>query len=121
MAKLRQLEWDKPHGIVSGLPGAFYEQGGILFNAQGVETPTSETQPIIDEPEPEPGDDSEVRPAIVASDPDEQIEPAAADAAAGDKFESMSTKNLKVMIESFGGVWKDRKSALEYLKGKSDA
>lgn len=99
-----KLDWDAPYGEVHGLPGARYEQNGMLFNAHG--------DPAVilpdDPPEHDANDDgSEVKPAEVQDSP------------SGDDPMTMPFKHLKALVESYGGTCKSRADAIAFLKGKS--
>lgn len=103
------LDFSKPYGEVHGLPGAFYEQSGAYYKADGA--PAIHIQEYIEEL---PVIDDSVPPPVCCYE-----QPTApAEVAHDDSINGMPNKHLKALIESYGGEWTGRKAALEFMKGK---
>lgn len=117
-AALRQLDRARPYATVYGLPGASYEQDQdgkpVLFNMAGLEVLPESTAPVNHEPEAVEEDrDEDIKPATVTVSPEAPV------AEKGVNYDKMSNKQLKVILETFGGEWENRDSALLYLRGKT--
>lgn len=60
---MARIDWDRPYGTICGnvgIPGAKYDQDGMLFNAKGESLPEPEDGPGQEPglgPEPEPEDE----------------------------------------------------------------
>jgi hypothetical protein len=83
------LDRSEPYGQVFGISGVAFEQNGRHFRIDGT--------PIGDHP-PEPE------------------KPAASDA---DELDGRSSKVLQTMVEQYGGKWRNREHALEFLRGRA--
>lgn len=104
------LDFSIPYAEVHGLPGAVFEQNGSYFKRDGsIATSVSE---YIEEVVAE---DDSIPPPIACYE--QQTSPAAK-SSHDDSISGMPDKHLKVLIESFGGEWVNRKKALEFMKGK---
>ena len=107
---LRILDKNKPYAEIHGLPGAMYEQNGIMF--KGDLTEALSTEPFLEEALP-PEDISE--PPVVFCI-EQKTEPH--DFSDGKTIFDMHWKPLKLLVESYGGEWTNRASAIEFLKGR---
>lgn len=102
------LDLSKPYSEVHGLPGAAYEQNGIVYNGAGKVASPQEYE------EDESVVDDSIPPAVCCYE-----QPTAPNETShDDSIQGMPTKHLKALVESFGGEWTGRKAALEFMKGK---
>lgn len=98
----RKLDKKRPYAEVYGLPGAAFQQDGILFTAGGLEAQVDDLTPIVDqEPVPmtaEEEEDPNIGPAIVQGG--EWVDPAkareAAEAAQIDEIDALIATGTSV-------------------------
>lgn len=83
-----RLDFNRPHAELYGVPGATFEQNGRYFRSNG--------EPVDAEPE--------------AAGPEAE-QPAANSKSLGD----LPDRQLKVLVEQFGGEWTSRPQALQFL------
>lgn len=83
-----RLDFSQPHAEVYGVPGTAFEQNGRYFRPNG--------DPVVADTEAEPAPVAESESKSVADLPDKQ---------------------LKVLVEQFGGEWQGRARALAFLEG----
>lgn len=109
---MQMLDWTRSYAVISGLPGAAYEQDGRKFKTNGMEVLPSDLEPI---PDPEEVDDGpEINPPSVSC-----IEIHTPESNGADKpLAEMDWKHLKVLVESFGGEYKNKEQAVGFLSGK---
>lgn len=92
-----RLDLTRPYAEVIGLPGVCYEQDGHCFNRVGNEVDQC-GRPVL-APEPSHAE------AVLAE--------------VGERpYEAMHWKQLKVLVETFGGVWTDKEGAIRFLRGQ---
>jgi hypothetical protein len=107
-SQARKLDQTKPYAIVCGLPGAHYQQDGVLFTVSGEE---SQGTTPLKEPDIEPPEDPNDIPRCIMAEsppaPAETLEPG-----------KMHWKHARAMVETYGGTWTNMKDAMEFLKGK---
>lgn len=108
---VRQLDRSRPHGVITGLLGARFEQDNILFNSAGTEvSPDQVHEDMIEEPQPKEEEaQADIKPATIA---EPSPEPEAK------SFEEMHWKQLKVMVETYGGEFTNKEEAIKFLSGK---
>lgn len=112
------LDRSRPVGHVIGLTGAVYEQDGRLFNPKGEEV-DRDGHPI----EPLPAESSSIPPAALAKPSLPEVasfmpaETPAALVATG--LAGLHWRELKALVESYGGTWTNKKEALTFLEGRS--
>lgn len=107
--KPRQLDKSRPYAEIFGIVGASFEQDGILFTSAGQEA--KNTYEVKDEEEPDNDvDDAEIRSETIVS------EPAPAEDASVDTFESMHDRHLKALVEGYGGTFESRDGAMQFLR-----
>ncbi len=102
------LDKNRPYAEVHGMLGVAYEQDGLTFNRAGIQSVASE---YVEEVRP-PEDKS------VTHFMEEQASPPQDETAGGTSIETMHWRHLKTLVESYGGEWKNRQNAIEFLKGK---
>lgn len=83
-----KLDRSRPYGTVYGGAGVAYEQDGLQFNSLG---DLVGELPVADQPEHK--------------------------APSASSLARMSAGQLKIMVESFGGEYSNRKQAISFLKG----
>ena len=102
------LDRSKPYAEVSGLPGASYEQNGILFTSDGMPSlhlnPYTEDAPEFDSGEPLPAVTCIEMPSV------------AEDITNGDALENLHWRKLKLLVESYGGTFTTRLEAIKFIK-----
>lgn len=115
----RALDRSRDFGEVFGLSGCRYVQDGFQFNAGGLEITPDQITHFDDERTPPSGrDDTPIHIAFEVKGP-EPISSTHENGKMADALDIMDWKKLKAMVESYGGTWVDRESAVEYLKGMS--
>lgn len=110
---LRTLDKTRPFAELLGLPGAAYEQDGVKFKPDGTEALPSDLAPIVDEIIIK--EKYEINPPSVSciEMPSEPV-----DTYNGRTIEDMHWKQLKALVESYGGAYTDRMSAISFMRGK---
>lgn len=102
------LDRSKPYSEVHGLPGAMFEQAGVLFKFNGapaVDVAPFVEESIISEPyEINPPEVSCIEQPSIPSD--------------GKTMEDMHWQHLRMLVESFGGTWSNRHDAIAFMNGK---
>ncbi len=91
------LDRSQPYGEVIGLLGVRYEQGGHYFNPRGAEVgqnghPLETSSPISVHGSPE---------------------------AKSNGLEGKHWRELKALVETFGGEWSNKAGAIAFLRGRS--
>lgn len=100
------INWSKPYVEVCGLPGAVYEQDGLMFKSDG--SPALDTQPIVEEILSQVEEIIPINPLAETKDPEVKSQ----------NPKDLHWKHLKVLVESYGGTWTNKENALEFLKLK---
>lgn len=103
------LDFSKPYGEVHGLPGAMYEQGGQYFRGDG--SPATAINPYKEE---SVVPDDSVPPPVACYEQPTVPQEVSADTG----IEGMHWKHLKALVESYGGQWTDKKTAVAFMRGK---
>lgn len=102
------LDRNLPYSEVHGMPGIRYVQDGKTYNAGGHEvSPDSGVIINHERPQPSPRDDTVIRLAYVAESEND----------IGKTIETMHWKQLKNIVENYGGEWKNREQAIQFLRG----
>lgn len=98
---MRRLDRSRDFGTVTGsdTAGVCYEQDGIEFNAMGIAVG-----------DPIPPSDVDIAEAEEAD--------AAAQETPADPYDGMHWKQLKALVEQFGGEWSNVSDAKAYLRGQ---
>ena len=97
-----RLDHDRPHGIVSGLPGVCFQQDGRYFARNGNEVDDPEA-PLRAEPE------------VVEAAP--RAEPASSGVGVDD-LRLAENRRLKAMLDVYGEPWMGQAAAKQFLAGK---
>lgn len=103
-----KLDKTKPYAEVCGLPGAVFEQNGVMFKTDG--SVANDTAPIIEEiyvSEPE------LNPPSVSCI-EQQSNPV--DHYNGQALEDLHWRKLKAIVEVYGGTWTNRADAIVFIK-----
>ena len=98
-----------PFGEVHGLPGVFYEQNGQYYGANGM---PAVGHPIENEPPPP---EEVFVPGLTCIEQPTFPEDAVGD---GHDLENMHWRHLKALVETYGGEYTDKKSAINFMVGK---
>lgn len=114
----RILDQSRPYAEVHGLPGAMYEQDGVLFKYNGSEAFSSDVEHIIEEVAQAELEDATpyifcVEQKTSSSD---KVE---ANLGSGRDLDNMHWKHLKSLVEVYGGTWENKEQAISFLKGKA--
>lgn len=103
----------KPYAEVLGQPGLAFQQDGNTFNACGqLVTPemAAALKPVDSEPtKPSPRDDSMLKIYETKSDDSEQPRDTS-------NIDNMHWKTLQKMVQDYGGEYKSREQAIQFLK-----
>ena len=110
----KKIDWSKPYAELIGLPGASFEQDGIKFKANGMESDS--VAPFVEEIIEE--DNSELPYICCIPQETPSIEEKAIEESGRD-LESMHWRHLKALVECYGGEYEDKERAMEFLKGKA--
>jgi hypothetical protein len=111
---MARLNRDAPFDVVGGLPGAAYSQNGHLFNNAGQEVETYRVDEGTDQART-------LARRVTASNPNLTVADEVEFAEAQDPVIAPSAlhwRQLKVLTDAYGHVWKDRKTALEFLENR---
>lgn len=92
--KLKRLNREQPHSEICGLSRRQFEQEGLLFDERGYEIREGVTPPADDEPLPLTDE-----PVI--------------------DYRKLPIVQLKILVESFGEVYQNKASALDFLEGRT--
>lgn len=106
----RQMDFSRSYAEVYGLPGAVFEQDGIRFRRDGTEA--MDIEPVVEEDNRKTPDD--ILPACTLT---ETQTPPAGDVSNKPAAE-MHWRQLKTLVEAYGGIWTNKEDALAFLKGK---
>lgn len=113
---MRTLDQDRPYAEVHGLPGAMYEQDGIMFNGSGSESVSVEH--IIDEIKLKAiSDPIPYNCCIEQSSESSNI--SHIEESQGRDLENMHWRHLKALVEVYGESWENKEKAIAFLKGKA--
>lgn len=113
----RILDQNKPYAEVHGGLGAMFEQGGVLFKANGSEASSGDVEHIIDEIAV--ADDNEPLSVVFCIEQkSESADPIDQSITAGRDLDSMHWRHLKSLVEIYGGIWTNKEQAIAFLKGK---
>lgn len=104
----KQLDRNRPFAEICGLPGAAFEQDGIMFRNNG--SVAADVAPIIEEiwvsePELNPPSISCIE---MPSNPIDHSD--------GQSLEDMHWRKLKALVEVYGGTWVNRAEAILFIK-----
>ncbi len=104
------LDRSRPYAEVCGLPGAAFEQDGIMYKHDGsLATP----EHIVEEPEPYNG--PEINPPSVSCI---EAQSPPVDVKDGQVLDDMHWRKLKILVESFDGTWTTRENAIKFIRGR---
>ena len=107
----RTLDRTKDFAEVCGLPGVRYHQDGISFGGNEQEIDPAGVTPINHElPKPSGRDDTPIHVAVLQTEIKEVDN-------ATSSIENLEFSKLKKLVESYGGVFENRKQAIKFLKG----
>lgn len=113
---MRTLDQSRPYAEVHGLPGALYEQDGVMFKSNGAEALSVEQ--IIDEIKLDDVDEPLLYISCVEQSSESLILPQV-ELTQGRDLDSMHWRHLKALVEVYGETWENKEKAIAFLKGKS--
>lgn len=112
---VRLLDQSRAFSEVHGLPGAAFEQDGVLFKGNGSVADSVE-HIVEDMPELEI---ENLTPYIFCIEQkSESSDPIIAHAENGKNLHNMHWKHLKALVEIYGGIWENKERAIAFLEGK---
>lgn len=111
MNKRRTLDRSRDYAEVIGVPGVLFSQDGYMFNGGG-EAINPAGMDSVGEKEVDPTSDDN-SPIHVAYEQNEHKK----EDNDNNKIEQMHWHKLKILVESYGGIWSDRATAIKFLKG----
>lgn len=113
---MRTLDQARPYAEVHGLPGAMYEQDGIMFKGNGMESLTVE--PFIEDLPLQESNDP--MPSVFCIEQSSEFPiHAHAEEPQGRDLANMHWRHLKALIEVYGESWENKEKAIAFLKGKA--
>lgn len=102
------LDRSRPHAEVCGLPGAAFEQDGVMYKSDGS---LADPAPIVEESLPYSG--LEINPPSVSCI---EMQSTPQDINDGQSLEEMHWRKLKILVENYGGEWSTREAAINFIK-----